>query len=77
MKIECLFWNIKDVYYNQRLDFFNTYAQKFDVIVLAEAHNVIINNQINNFIPIQPFQTSGREWIKNVGTNIDFRTYRK
>ncbi|MDD5508430.1 MAG: hypothetical protein PHD25_08905 [Bacteroidales bacterium] len=64
MKIECLFWNIKDVYNNGRFDFLNAYAQKTDVMILAEAYNSTVNNQINNFSLIQPLQTSGREWIK-------------
>jgi hypothetical protein len=64
MKIECLFWNIKDTYNNERFDLLNTYGQKADVIVLAEAQNATINNRINNFSLIQPLQTSGREWIK-------------
>lgn len=64
MKIECLFWNIKDTYNNERFEFLNVYAQKTDVIILAEAQNSTINDRINNFSLIQPLQTSGREWIK-------------
>lgn len=64
MKIECLFWNIKDTYNNERFDLLNTYAKNSDIIILAEAQNAIINHRINNFSLVQPYQTSGREWIK-------------
>ena len=62
--IKVLFWNIKDVYNNHRIDFLNSIAASCDIIILAEAYNSIINNKINGFSLIQTNVVLNRQWIK-------------
>lgn len=64
MEIKCLFWNLKDLYNKERLDFLNEVSKDYDIIILAEAYGAMINTSIIGFSLIQPMQTSGREWIK-------------